>query len=149
MIVGSRDLAVSDEDKDAFKATFRRLIPMELDYGHQDLKLPANQLDERYRAFANDLKDRLGESFSELCQRWVNASADEKIDVDIEFDRQYGFMVRERFINAGGHPADDIQLFLDYVKLIKLDGARRPNPCSYTAIRAVMVLRKLGRLPHV
>jgi pimeloyl-ACP methyl ester carboxylesterase len=149
MIVGSRDLAVSDEDKDAFKATFRRLIPMELDYGHQDLKLPDNHLDERYRAFANDLKDRLAESFCELCRRWVAGSADERIDIDIEFDRLYGFMVRDRFIAAGGDPASNVRLFLEYVEVIKRDGARSPNPCSYIAIRAVMVLRRRGLLPYV
>lgn len=148
MVMATRDRAVSKEDKDAFTAQFDKLVALELDYGHSSIKTPDSHLDERYRALANDLKGVIAMSFGELCRQWMTGSPDQRLDVDILFDRQYGRMVREYYIQAGGGPTRNWKLYERYIQLIKRDGARLSRPCHYTAERALMVLRRRGLLPN-
>lgn len=146
MVMAARDIAVSQEDKDAFRAKFHEMSPIELDHGHSGVKLPESHYDPRYKALANDVKWVLGHRFAALCERSLNDDADIQMDADIEIDRRYGEMIRQIFKQAGGNPRRHWSLYQSYIRVVKRDATRFKRPPLDAAWRAVHVLRNRGRL---
>ena len=148
MIMATRDGAVSESDRNSFKARFSEMSPLEFDYGHSSLKEPSSRHDERYKALANDIQDRLAERFALLCDVVITGNADDRDDAQIDIERQFGKIFKDVFKKAGGSPKRDWVLYKDYTLVVIANGSSRRRTAVDTATRATMALRRAGKLPY-
>lgn len=146
MVMATRDAAVSSTDRNSANARYRNLPPLEFDYGHLDIKLPESHYDIRYRALTNDLQERLASCFKELCEQRVTGAPDSKEVAEIELEKRYGKMFRQRFVDAGGDPEANIRLYSSYVSIIVKSGMKEGRPAFDTANRAIIAMRRQGNL---
>ena len=127
---------------------FRDPPPIELDFGHQDLKHPESHGDSRYLALANDLKEQLIDGFTEICERYLYGEDHDRITAQHEFEAKYEQLLQRRFLRAGARPDKNPALYEYYVHAVMQDCLSLRRPPFDAANRAISILRKLGFLPR-
>ena len=147
-VLASRDAAVGEVDSDMTKSPFQNPPPLELDYGHRDIKQPATHLDVRYLALANDLQLVVAVRFAEISRRILDGSDAQRSTAEIDLEIRYGRLLRRRFIDAGGSLDDQPRLCADFCCLVMRDCLTHGRPPFDAADRAVVVLRRNGYLGH-
>ena len=146
MVVASRDGVVGDEDRDIERAPFQEPLPLSFDCGHREVKLPTSHEDSRYLALANDVQEMATKRFVVICQRGGNGDEDGRRNATTDLQVRYGRLLRRRFIDAGGNPEEEPDLYARYLALVMRDGAALKRPPFETANRAVVVLQRNGFL---
>ena len=146
MVVASRDGVVGDEDRDIERAPFQEPLPLAFDCGHREVKLPTSHEDSRYLALANDVQEMATKRFVVICQRSKNDDEDDRRNATTDLQVRYGRLLRRRFIDAGGNPEEEPDLYARYLALVMRDGAALKRPPFETANRAVVVLQRNGFL---
>ena len=146
MVVASRDSVVDPEDRDMANVPFQDPAPLELDYGHGDVKLPSSHEDVRYLALARDVQVVVAERFVEVCRRCLHGIDEDRRNAEIDLDIRYGRLLRQRFTAAGGRPENERDLYDAYLELVKHDCVSHNRPPFDSANRAVIALRSHGHL---
>ena len=146
MMLASRDHVVADEDRDMAHAPFQAPPPLELDYDHREVKLPTSHEDIRYLALAHDVQAMISERFTQICRRCLEGSEEDRDDAELDLQIRYDKLVRRRFVDAGGRPDDEPDLYAGYVRLVMRDCLSRGRPPFDAANRAVVALHRKGYL---
>lgn len=140
MIMGSRDSAVTDSDRKAGNARFRKHQPMELDFGHSQIKEPDSRFDDRYRALANDLQEGFAKRFQSICQNLSAPDAQVRDTAEFEFTKRYERLLLRRFADAGKDLVRHRSDWQTFVNIVVRDGTTLGRPPFDTATRAMIMI---------
>lgn len=146
MVFASDDSVVGDRDANMSNAPFQDPTPLELPYGHHDLKLPNSRLDVRYLALAVDVQAFVSRRFAEVAHRFLTGDDDDRQSAEVDVELRYGSLLRRRFTQAGGDPGQHPDDYTEYCKLVMRDCLKWGRPVFESAHRAVIVLTKAGYL---
>ena len=146
MALASRNAVVVDEDRDIAHVPFQAPRPLAFDYGHNDVKLPTSHEGRRYLALAHDVQWMVTKRFVEVCRRYLHGAEEDRRTAEDDLQIRYDGLLRRRFIDAGGRPDAEPNLYAFYLSLVMRDGDKLKRPLFDTANRAVMALRRKGYL---
>ena len=145
-VLASRDDAVDEVDSDMTHSPFQNPPAFELDYGHREVKRPDSHRDIRYLALAKDIQLVVATRFAEFSRRVLHGNDSDRSTAEVDLEIRYGRLLRRRFIDAGGSPEDQPQLYADFCLLVMRDSLAHRRPPFDAANRAIIALRLNGYL---
>ena len=84
--------------------------------------------------------------FVEICRHRLHGGEQDRRTAEVDLQIRYDGLLRRRFVDAGGHPDEEPDLYAAYLTLVMRDGEALERPPFDTANRAVMALRRKGFL---
>jgi pimeloyl-ACP methyl ester carboxylesterase len=97
IIAATLDRAVNEADRDFALAPYTNPPPQQLDYNHQDVKLPGHAGDIRYKVLVTDLHLGFARRFKSLSIGVIRGASEEEREAALyEMRKRYGKIIRSR-----------------------------------------------------